>query len=243
MRFFIPILLSGCLGFGLMACTQKTTQDVRLFDPAVDIWPHDISDVPRDMDVTYGRLENGLRYALQNNKRPENEAVIRLTINAGAKHETEDMSGGAHFLEHMAFNGTENVPEGEMVKSLERMGLSFGADTNATTSYGRTDYRLNLPEVDDETVDYALFLLREISDKMLIEEEAVERERGVVKAEEARRRGPQFDANQALRRFIQGKIKDNFADWSVQTPIGEEPEPGLKETEGAADDYGRVCRQ
>lgn len=284
MRFFIPILLSGCLGFGLMACTQKTTQDVRLFDPAVDIWPHDISDVPRDMDVTYGRLENGLRYALQNNKRPENEAVIRLTINAGAKHETEDMSGGAHFLEHMAFNGTENVPEGEMVKSLERMGLSFGADTNATTSYGRTDYRLNLPEVDDETVDYALFLLREISDKMLIEEEAVERERGVVKAEEARRRGPQFDANQALRRFIQpdgrslkrptagtpesldamsaeklrrfyetyyrperallviagdfdllemeGKIKDNFADWSVQTPIGEEPEPGLKETEG-----------
>ena len=70
----------------------------------------------------------------------------------------------------MAFNGTENVPEGEMVKSLERMGLAFGADTNASTSHSRTDYRLSLPEVDDETVDYALFLMREVADKMLIEE-------------------------------------------------------------------------
>jgi zinc protease len=284
MRFFISFLFTFCLSFGLIACTPKASQEARLFDPSVDIWPHDISDVPRDKDVTYGRLANGLRYALQNNKRPENEAVIRLTIRAGSKHESEDMSGGAHFLEHMAFNGTENVPEGEMVKSLERMGLSFGADTNATTSYNRTDYRLNLPEVDHEIVDYALFLLREISDKMLIEEEAVERERGVVKAEEARRRGPQYDANQALRKFIQpdgrslkrptagtpesldamsaeklrryyetyyrpertflviagdfdlakmeAKIKENFADWNVTTPIGEEPDPELKQTEG-----------
>jgi len=117
------------------------------------------------------------------------------------------MLGGAHFLEHMAFNGTQNVPEGEMVKSLERMGMSFGADTNASTSYTRTDYRLNLPEVDDETVDYALFLLRELSDKMLIEEDAVERERGVVKAEETRRRGPQYDASQAFQKFVQPEAR------------------------------------
>lgn len=202
--FIYHIALSAIAAFALIACSAgESTKEARIFDPAVDIWPHDISDVPRDTDVTYGRLENGLRYALQHNERPENEAVIRLTFRAGSKHEFDDMQGGAHFLEHMAFNGTENVPEGEMIKSLERMGLSFGADTNASTSYTRTDYRLNLPEVDDEIVDYALFLLRELSDKMLIEEEAVERERGVVKAEEARRRGPQYDASQAFQKFVQ----------------------------------------
>jgi len=128
------------------------------------------------------------------------------------------MLGGAHFLEHMAFNGTENVAEGEMVKSLERMGMSFGADTNASTSYTRTDYRLNLPEVDDETVDYALFLLRELSDKMLIEEEAVERERGVVKAEEARRRGPRYDASIAQQTFLQPDAR------TLKRPIAGTPE-------------------
>lgn len=193
---FTALMLAAC------APKDKTAAPV-LFDPAVHVWPHDISDVPVDTDVRYGVLENGMRYALQANGRPEQEAVIRLTFRAGAKHETDDMVGGAHFLEHMAFNGTQNVPEGEMVKSLERMGMSFGADTNASTSYTRTDYRLNLPEVDDATVDYALFLLRELSDKMLIEEAAVDRERGVVKAEEARRRGPQFDASQAFQKFVQ----------------------------------------
>jgi len=161
--------------------TEDTQATAPLFDPAIHIWPHDLSDVPLDPDVTYGRL----------------------TIRAGAKHETADTSGAAHFLEHMAFNGTENVPEGEMVKSLERMGLAFGADTNASTSFTRTDYRLTLPEVDDETVDYALFIMREVADKMLIEPEAVDRERGIVKAEQARRQSPGLKASEAFSKFTQ----------------------------------------
>lgn len=210
------------VSLSLLALTACTPQDnpaaPKLFDPAMHVWPHDISDVSKDADVRYGVLSNGLRYALQANARPEQEAVIRLTFRAGAKHESDDMLGGAHFLEHMAFNGTENVPEGEMVKSLERMGMSFGADTNASTTYTRTDYRLNLPEVDDKTVDYALFLLRELSDKMLIEEDAVERERGVVKAEEARRHGPQYDASQAFQKFVQADAR------SLKRPVAGTPE-------------------
>ena len=204
MRFsFLSLLIIFSALIASSCAPKDKSPDTILFDPAVHVWPHDISDVPRDMDVRYGVLDNGMRYALQANRRPEQEAVVRLTFRAGAKHESDDMLGGAHFLEHMAFNGTENVPEGEMVKSLERMGLSFGADTNASTTYSRTDYRLNLPEVDDETVDYALFLLRELSDKMLIEDAAVDRERGVVKAEEARRHGPQYDASLAFQKFVQ----------------------------------------
>lgn len=219
MRFSLIGLLTVVSAVIISSCSPKdAAKEAVLFDPAVHIWPHDISDVPRDEDVHYGVLENGMRYALQANGRPEQEAVIRLTFRAGAKHESDDMLGGAHFLEHMAFNGTENVPEGEMIKSLERMGMSFGADTNASTTYTRTDYRLNLPEVDDETVDYALFLLRELSDKMLIEEAAVDRERGVVKAEEARRHGPQYDASQAYQKFVQADAR------ALKRPIAGTPE-------------------
>ena len=219
MRFLHLLTISALTLTVLAGCAPKDNAAAPvLFDPAVHVWPHDISDVPKDADVHYGVLDNGLRYALQTNGRPQQEAVIRLTFRAGAKHETDDMLGGAHFLEHMAFNGTENVAEGEMVKSLERMGMSFGADTNASTSYTRTDYRLNLPEVDDETVDYALFLLRELSDKMLIEEEAVERERGVVKAEEARRRGPRYDASIAQQTFLQPDAR------TLKRPIAGTPE-------------------
>lgn len=177
------------------------TKTARMFDPLVDVWPHDLSDIPVDANVTYGRLDNGLRYALQTNARPENEAVVRFWIRAGSRNETDQTLGLAHFLEHMAFNGSENVPEGEMVRSLERLGLSFGADTNASTTFTRTEYQLNLPEVDDETVDYALFLMRETADRLIIDPEAVDRERGVVKSEEARSNTPGRKASRAYQAF------------------------------------------
>jgi len=197
------LLLWGC------QAPQNTSVDTTPFDPDVELWPHERSDVPVDSDVTYGVLANGMRYAVQSNQRPENEASLRLVIRAGAKHETDETLGLAHYLEHMAFNGTENVPEGEMVKSLERMGLAFGADTNASTTFTRTDYRLSLPEVNDEIVDYALFLMREVADKMLIEAEAVDRERGVVKAELARRQSPSIDASKAYQVFTQPEAHYN----------------------------------
>ena len=90
----------------------------------------------------------------------------------------------------------------EIAKSLERLGLSFGADTNASTTFTHTEYTLNLPEVDDETVDYALFLMRETADKLLLEPEAVERERGVVKAEEARGNTPSRKASRAYNDLV-----------------------------------------
>lgn len=196
--FVIVILFSVCVT--LMGCSVE--KQVKVFDPLTDVWPHDLSDIPPDSDVTYGRLENGMRYALQANERPKEEASLRFWVRAGARNETDETLGLAHYLEHMAFNGTENVPEGEMVKSLERLGLSFGADTNASTTFSRTEYTLKLPDVGDETVDYALFLMRETADKMLIEPEAVDRERGVVKAEEARGNTPGREARRAYIDFM-----------------------------------------
>ena len=197
-------------GLTLAGCKAGTKDEAKvLFDPLVHTWPHDLSDIPVDSDVKYGVLENGLRYALQTNGRPESEASLRFWVRAGSRNETDETLGLAHYLEHMAFNGSENVPEGEMVKSLERLGLSFGADTNASTTFNRTEYTLKLPEVDDETVDYALFIMRETADKLLIEQDAVDRERGVVKAEEARGNTPGRKAARVLSEFIYGDILSN----------------------------------
>src|SRR5262245_5714330 len=97
-------------------------------------WPHLASDIAPDPAVKYGVLPNGMRYALMKNQLPPGAVSIRFSFQVGSLNEAENEKGLAHFIEHMAFNGSTNVPEGEMVKILERLGLAFGADTNASTS-------------------------------------------------------------------------------------------------------------
>lgn len=203
-RLLALAFVTFIFALGLSACGNETPTPPEpevVFDPLIHDWPQDVSDIAVDPDTTYGKLNNGLRYILRRNSRPEGEAVIRFWIRAGSRNETEKTVGLAHYLEHMAFNGSENVPEGELVKSLERLGLSFGADTNASTTYMRTEYRLNLPNLDDETLDYGLFVMRETADKLLIEPGAVDRERGVVKAEEARGNSPGRAAQRAFTQW------------------------------------------
>jgi zinc protease len=152
---------------------------------------HQRSDVPVDPRVVWGELPNGMRYAIVQNAKPAQGAVVRLRIGAGSMHEEEDQRGLAHFLEHMAFNGSQNIPEGEMIRRLERLGLAFGPHTNAYTSFDETVYQLDLPNVRTETLDEAFLVMRETADRLLITPEAVERERGVVLAEARARKGPQ----------------------------------------------------
>ncbi|MDB5422843.1 MAG: peptidase family, partial [Phenylobacterium sp.] len=147
-------------------------------------WPQDHSDLKPDPDIRFGALPNGMRYAIRRQAIPANQAAVRLWFDAGALDETDAQAGLAHFLEHMAFNGSKAVPEGDMVKILERLGLAFGADTNASTGFDETVYKLDLPRTDDETVDTALMLLREAAGNLTIAPDAVDRERGVVLSEE-----------------------------------------------------------
>lgn len=186
----------------LFGCSDGRTDNIQKFDPLVHTWPHELVKLEPDPSIRYGILENGMRYAITQNTLPEKEIAIRYWIKAGARHEQDDELGVAHFLEHMAFNGSQNIEEGDLKKSLERLGLTFGADSNASTSFSRTIYKLNLPENDDETVDYALKVLREISDRLLIDVEAVDRERGVVLAEENRSDNAFRAAQRATNEFI-----------------------------------------
>ncbi|MEQ1617019.1 MAG: insulinase family protein [Terricaulis sp.] len=153
-------------------------------------WPQQESDLAPDPAVRYGRLPNGMRYAIMANQTPSSAASFRLRFDVGSLAEQDDQRGLAHFLEHMAFNGSENVPEGEMVHVLERHGLAFGADTNASTSFDETTYTLEAPNADVETLDTIFFLLREVASKITIADDAVERERGVILSEERTRNTP-----------------------------------------------------
>jgi len=164
-------------------------------------WVHEVSDLPADPAIRYGQLDNGMRYAIRENDTPPNVASVRLVFNAGSLAEADDQRGLAHFIEHMAFNGSTEVPEGEMVPLLERHGLQFGPDTNAFTGYETVGYQLDIPEVDEETVDTALFLMRQTASELLMESEAIDRERGVILSEERYRNTPIRRWNNALWRF------------------------------------------
>ncbi|WP_293682101.1 pitrilysin family protein, partial [uncultured Phenylobacterium sp.] len=155
-------------------------------------WPQARSDLKPDPAIRFGSLPNGMRYALRKQSIPPGRTALRLWIGAGSMMETDAQQGLAHFLEHMAFNGSKGVKEGEMIKILERLGLAFGPDTNASTSFSETVYQLDLPRSDGETVDTALMLLRETASELTIAPAAVDRERGIVLSEERARDTPGY---------------------------------------------------
>ena len=146
-------------------------------------WGYPVYDIAPDPAVRFGMLDNGMRYAILRNDTPEDTVALRLGFDIGWIDETEQELGLAHMIEHMAFNGSTNVPEGEMIKLLERLGLAFGADTNASTGFEDTIYKLDLPRTDEALIDTALMLMRETASELTIADDAVDRERGVIQSE------------------------------------------------------------
>jgi hypothetical protein len=101
--------------------------------------------MPVDPQITMGTFPNGLRYYIRPNKKPEKRAELRLVVKAGSILEDDDQRGLAHFVEHMAFNGTKNFPKHELISFIESLGMRFGADINAYTSFDETVYMLQVP--------------------------------------------------------------------------------------------------
>jgi zinc protease len=157
---------------------------------AVTQWPQAISDLKANPDVTFGTLPNGLRYAIQKNALPPGAVSMRLVIEAGSLEETHDQEGLAHLIEHMAFRGSTHVPDGEVLKTLQRLGLRVGADANATTGQQETIYRFDLGKPDAGAVDTGLGFLREIAGDITFSPDALDAERKVVLAEARQRAGP-----------------------------------------------------
>jgi zinc protease len=147
---------------------------------AAPIWAADSDPLPIDSDVTVKRLPNGLTYYIRANRKPENRAQFHLVINAGSILETEKQLGLAHFLEHMAFNGTKNFQKHELVNFLERIGMQFGADLNAYTSFDETAYRLEIPMDNAEVLKKTFQILEDWAHQITFDAREIEKERGVV---------------------------------------------------------------
>ncbi|MDB2439364.1 insulinase family protein [Hellea sp.] len=185
--------------------------------PKETYFPHEQSDLAAQADIEYGRLPNGLRYAVMANDTPTNTASLLMRFDTGSINEADGQEGLAHFLEHMAFNGSKNIPEGEMIKRLENYGLAFGADTNASTSFDETIYQLELPEVNEDILNETLMIMRETAGNLTLDPDAIERERGVILAEKRARTSPAYHASIAsLKFYLDGSL---FPD---RLPIGTE---------------------
>ena len=156
----------------------------------VPAWGIASADLPADPDVVFGVLPNGMRYAIKHNTNPKGEAAIRFTVSVGTREEADAENGAAHFVEHMAFNGSKHIPEGQLLPMLEKLGLAFGADTNASTGLDNTTYMLALPRTDDTTVDTALKVIRDMAGELTIAPGAVDRERGIILNEAQVRNDP-----------------------------------------------------
>ncbi|HQY05636.1 MAG TPA: insulinase family protein [Lacunisphaera sp.] len=150
-------------------------------------FPHESSDLPVNPAVTWGRLDNGLRYALLPNAEPQGRISVRLAVRVGSIYENDAQRGLAHFLEHMAFNGSRHFPAAQVVEFFQRLGMDFGGDTNAATGFDRTIYQLELPDTKPETLRESLTFLADVAGGLRLDPKAIEKERGIILSEKRAR--------------------------------------------------------
>jgi len=143
--------------------------------------------VQMDPSIEYGVLDNGFQYIIKKNSIPEQRVYVHLDVFAGSLQEKEDQQGVAHYLEHLLFNGSEHFKPGELIDYFHSIGMDFGADANAHTSFFNTVYDLALPNSDAKQLDEAFLIIQDYAKGALLLEAEVERERGIILAEKRER--------------------------------------------------------
>ena len=158
-----------------------------------------------DSKIIVGNLPNGITYYLRHNKEPKERASFYIIRNAGALLEEDNQNGLAHFLEHMAFQGTKNFPGKGIVSGLEKHGVAFGQNINAYTTHNETVYNISsVPTTNESLIDTCLLVLHDWSYYLTLEDKEIDDERGVITEEWRTRRTPAFRI-QAQTRPIQLK--------------------------------------
>lgn len=140
-----------------------------------------------DPSVRYGTLPNGVRYAVMPNAEPKGRASLRVIIDVGSLEETDDQAGIAHFLEHMAFNGSVRYAPGTLVEFFQRMGMTFGGDTNAYTANDHTQYMLELADNTAPTIGEGLRIFADYAGGLLLQTTEIDKERGIILSEKRAR--------------------------------------------------------
>lgn len=145
------------------------------------------NDILTDPAVVSGILPNGFQYILMKNSLPKDRVGVHLNIFAGSLNETNEQQGVAHFLEHMLFNGSKHFKPGELIKYFQSIGMDFGADANAQTSFFNTVYDLSLPKGDQKQMEEAFVIIQDYAEGALLLEAEIDRERGIILAEKRER--------------------------------------------------------
>ena len=170
---FILLTLAIAATAGVVASAQR----------AVTTGPQNIpltAVVPVDPRITVGTLPNGMRYYIRKNQQPQGRAELRLVVNAGSILEDDDQRGLAHFVEHMAFNGTSHFPKQDVVAFLQSTGMRFGAHINANTNFDQTVYMLQIPTDSAAVVERSLLILEDWAHAVSFDSDEIEKERGVI---------------------------------------------------------------
>jgi len=201
----------------LIALLQLLLVPFLLYGTGVQEYPAKAGEpLQLNPEVRHGMLENGLSYYILEHPKPESRAAFRLVVNAGSLQETEKQLGLAHFLEHMAFNGTSSFEGNDLVRYMESLGMRFGPDVNAYTSFGETVYKLEVPTNDQEQFNTGLQIMREWASEMTLAPEEIEKERGVVIEEWRTGQGP---ATRIRNQHLSVIFKDSR--YAERLPIGE----------------------
>ena len=186
-------------------------------------WLYRGSDVPQDKAWIFGVLPNGLRYAVRRNGVPPGQISVRVLVDAGSLYETEPQRGYAHLIEHLTFRDSKYLKAGEAIPAWQRLGATFGSDTNAETSPTQTVYKLDIPDISSAKLDETFRLLSGMITAPVFTDVGVKTEVPIVLAEMRERSGPQtriLDGTRAL--FCAGQ------------PLGSRSPIGTEETLNAA---------
>lgn len=174
--------LFALLSFSCLLGIQGILAQVNLQDP-----------LPQDPNVVVGKLPNGITYYLRHNEEPKNRASFYIIRNAGSLLENDDQDGLAHFLEHMAFQGTKNFPGKGIITTLEKYGVAFGRNINAYTAHNETVYNLSsVPTNDPSLLDTCVLILHDWSYYLTLDDQEIDNERGVISEEWRTRRTSGF---------------------------------------------------
>ena len=200
--FLVPLMTAVLLFTSMVPARAATTPSEQL---------------PTDPALVMGTLPNGLNYIIRPHKNPEGRVTIWLHVSSGSYNETESTRGLAHYLEHMAFNGTANFPPGSVIPFFQSLGLSFGRDQNAFTGFDQTTYQLALPSGSRESVEKGMLYMSDVAFRMSLLPQEIDNERGII-LEEKRSRA-------SAQQRVQDKIFERLAPESTlgrRLPIGTE---------------------
>jgi zinc protease len=192
--------------------------------------------LPIEKSLLRGILPNGLHYTIVHNAKPKAKAELRLLVKAGSLEEEADQRGIAHFVEHMAFNGTKHFPKNDLIHYLESIGTSFGSDLNANTGFERTLYKLSIP-LEGDHLQKALLIMRDWADGITFDAKEFEKERGVI-LEEARLHD---NVGKKVSKAYQGLFY-RHSKFMHQDPMGEVAQIKALRVERAKDFYHQWYR-